>query len=91
MINTNLKLKLINRTVWHSLIHDIVKIINHYKTLKPYNKEINSIQIYIYSAANDVRKACLLEKATEEKGFGHMLSCERLPAPSPWRLPESVR
>lgn len=27
----------------------------------------------------------------EEKGFGHMLSCERHPAPSPWRPPESVR
>lgn len=30
-------------------------------------------------------------ESERRKGFGHMLSRERHPAPSPWRLPESVR
>lgn len=82
-------MQLINGTVWHSLIHNIMKIINNCRTLTPFNKEIKYIQIY--SAVNHNRKACLLEKASEEKGFGHMLSCEQHPAPSLWRLPESLR
>lgn len=89
MISTNLKMQLINGTVWHSLIHNM-KIINNSRALTPFNK--NKIKCsQTHSAVNDERKMRLLEKAREEKGFGHMLSGERHPAPSPWRLPESIR